>query len=509
MSGSTERKKILELRGITKTFPGVKALDDVSLTLYEGSVLALCGENGAGKSTLIKIITGVYQPDCGEILLDGEKVTMPDTHAAFDLGISVVHQERNLCDTFTVAENMFLEQITRKACSRVEIKKYNQLARKYLDMVGLDVDPAESVATLKSGQQQLLEIARALSMESKIIMLDEPTASVSVTESEMLLERIRMLREQGYSFIFVSHKLEEVFSLADDIVVIRDGHNTLNMYLENEISVELRDRVVTAMVGRAESSDTFAVRDRTGEEIVLEAREICSKENRNPCSFQLHKGEIFGWYGLVGAGRTELARELLGIDRITSGTLLIGGSEAKVKNPHDAMNRYGIAYISENRNEEGVFVGHDIATNISASVLKQIAGFCGWIVKKKENAIADEYIDKLSIKTPGRKQQVVNLSGGNRQKVSVAKVLAAKPKILIFDEPSVGIDIKTKEEIHDMIIELAQSGISVILISSDMKEMIKVADRIAVFNEFRILCDIPNTKVYSQMSEEIMHRIIG
>lgn len=509
MSGSTERKKILELKGITKTFPGVKALEDVSLELYEGSVLALCGENGAGKSTLIKIITGVYKPDCGEIILNGEKITLEDTHDAFDHGISVVHQERNLCDTFTVAENIFLEQITRKSFGLVDMKKYNELAKKYLDMVGLDIDPKESVSSLKSGQQQLLEIARALSMESKIIMLDEPTASVSVTESEMLLERITILREQGYSFIFVSHKLEEVFKLADDIMVIRDGKNTFSMHIDSDVSDEWKDRVVTAMVGRAESKDSFAVRDKTAETVVLKAQDICGHENINPCSFELHKGEIFGWYGLVGAGRTELAREIIGIDRIASGTLTVNGQDVKIQNPREAMNKYGIAYISENRSEEGVFVGHDLATNISASVLDKVGGALGWLVRKKENAIADEYIDRLSIKTPNRRQQVVNLSGGNRQKVSVAKVLAAQPEILIFDEPSVGIDIKTKEEIHEMIIKLAESGISIIVISSDMKEMVKVADRIAIFNEFKIVCDIPNTKVYSQMSEEIMHRIVG
>ena len=502
------RKKVLELKNITKTFPGVKALDEVSLTLYEGSVLALAGENGAGKSTLIKVITGVHKPDSGEMWLYDKKVSFNDTHDAFDSGISVVHQERNLCDTFTVAENMFLEQITRKSGGIINMKKYNEMAKKYLDMVGLDVKPTQKVTDLKSGQQQLLEIARALSMNAKIIMLDEPTASISVTESDLLLTRVEELRKQGYAFVFVSHKLDEVFRIADDIVVIRDGHNTLNANLD-DMDEGFRDKVITAMVGRAESKITYPVRDMTKGEVVLEANEIEGRAHRYPCSFKLHRGEILGWYGLVGAGRTEVARELVGVDRIASGDLIINGKKAVIRTPKQAMDEFNMAYISENRNEEGVFVAHDIASNITSSVHKQIGGFAGWISKKKENAIADEFIKRLSIKTPSRAQAVMNLSGGNRQKVSVAKVLATQPDILIFDEPSVGIDIKTKEEIHDMIIELAKSGISIILISSDMDEMIKIADRITVFNEGKIVDDLENSKKYGEMSEKIMHAIIG
>ena len=507
MMGNTEKQPILELKDISKSFPGVKALDNISLRLRENSVIALVGENGAGKSTLIKIITGVYKPDSGEIRLKGEKVSFEKTQDAFDMGISVVHQERNLCETFSVVENMFLEQITRKAFSTVNMKNYIKKAKKYLDLVGLDVDPEQSVTSLKAGQQQLLEIARALTMESRIIMLDEPTASISITESDMLLERVSNLRSKGYSFIFVSHKLDEVFRIADEIVVIRDGKNTFSAPIEK--STEFRDKVITAMVGRAENKKTYPTRDRTDRSVVMEAIDVCGVSRNKPVSFALHKGEILGWYGLVGAGRTEFARELIGVDKIASGEVHIDGKVIRIRNPKEAINRYGIAYISENRNEEGVYVAHDVTTNISSEVLEQLKGPIGWISRKKEDALTDIFVRDLEIKTPSNKQLVVNLSGGNRQKVSVAKVLAAKPSILIFDEPSVGIDIKTKDEIHDMILKLAEEGISVILISSDMNEMIKVADRIQVFNDAQIVNTLFNTKVYSEMSEKIMHSIVG
>ncbi|MDD5018085.1 MAG: sugar ABC transporter ATP-binding protein [Eubacteriales bacterium] len=502
MIKQTNTETVLELINISKSFPGVKALDNVSLKLKKGSVLALVGENGAGKSTLIKIITGVFKPDGGEIRLHGQEVRFDSPHDTFAKGISVVHQERNLCDTFTVTENMFLERITEKSTEIINIKHYHCEAQKYLDIVGLNVSPTDSVDSLRSGQQQLLEIARALSSDAKIIMLDEPTASISINEAEVLLKTVENLRDQGYSIIFVSHKLEEVFRIADNICVIRDGKNA------GESSDFDREELIFRMVGRAESKKIYPVRDRTDCEVVLEAKEIVSRENPSPYSFKLHRGDIYGWYGLVGAGRTELAQELIGIDPVTRGAIEVGGKKVSIKNPKEALEKYGIVYISENRNEEGVFVTHDIVTNISSSIIKKISGILGWVNRKKECTLANKYIDMLQIKTPSLQQYVVNLSGGNRQKVSVAKGLATDPQIVIIDEPTVGIDIKTKDEIHDIIWKLANDGISIILISSDLNEMVRLADRITVFNNFKICAHLSNTKDYTEMSKKIMRHIL-
>jgi len=502
MTEVTNRETVLELKNISKHFPGVKALDKVSLKLEKASVLALVGENGAGKSTLIKIITGVYKPDEGEILLHGEQVRFSNPHEAFSRGISVVHQERNLCETFNVTENMFLDRITEKSGSYVRMKKYYKEAQKYLDTVGLNVSPTDNVKSLRSGQQQLLEIARALSSDAKIIMLDEPTASISINEAEVLLKTVEKLRDQGYSFIFVSHKLEEVFRIADNICVIRDGKNA------GEAADFDRDKLIFKMVGRTESKRRYPVRDKTDCEVVLEAKEIVSRENASPCSFKLHRGDIYGWYGLVGAGRTELAQEIIGVDPVIGGTLEVGGKKVNIKNPKDALEKYGIVYISENRNEEGVFVTHDIATNISSSVIKTISNLMGWVNRNKERALTAKFTDMLQIKAPSMRQSVVNLSGGNRQKVSVAKGLATNPQIVIIDEPTVGIDIKTKDEIHEIIWNLANEGMSVILISSDMNEIVRLADRITVFNDFKICAHICNTKDYAQMSTQIMRHIL-
>lgn len=504
-----EKRAVLELKNIGKSFPGVKALDQVDLTLREGSVLALVGENGAGKSTLIKIITGVYRPEEGEMYVDGKKVVYHKPQDAFDGGISVVHQERSLCDTFSVMENMFLQAMTTKALSRINYKKYRELARRYLDIVGLDISPDASVSRLKSGQRQMLEIARALAMEARIIMLDEPTASISMKEARILLDTVRKLRDQGYSFLFVSHKMEEVMDIADDITVIRDGRHICDFHLEQDTDRDiLRKQIVKAMVGREEKTETFPTRDQSEHLVVLSAENAVSKSNPIPKSFSLYQGEICGWYGLVGAGRTEFAAELIGVDPLTSGTLKIKGEKVRIRDPKEAIQTYRIAYVSENRNEEGVFLASPITVNVSASVLKKISRH-GWIDQKAEQETAGEFVEKLSIKTPSLSQLVMNLSGGNRQKVSVAKALAAEPQIVIFDEPCVGIDIKTKEEMYEIIYQLTEAGISVILISSDMKEMIGIADRILVFADSRICDELINTKEYSEMSGKIMNAILA
>lgn len=500
------KKTILELKNISKSFPGVKALDNVSLRLNEGEVLALVGENGAGKSTLIKIITGVYTPDEGEVRIYGKKVTMTSSRDAFENGINAVHQERNLINTFTVAENILMEKITKQMLSKVNIKLINEEAGKYLKIVGLDVLPNQDVDSLSAGQKQMLEIARALSSDARIIMLDEPTASISIKEAEILLDTVRRLREQGFSFIYVSHKLEEVFSIADSVCVIRDGKNAGPILTIKELD---RNKLITMMIGRSENTKGYPPRDMSNQPVVLEAKEISSKFCPHKCSFKLHQGEILGWYGLVGAGRTEVAREIIGIDPILKGQLYINGKAVRIKTSKDALKKIHIAYVSENRNEEGLFLAHSIKTNISSSIWKKISNRIGMLDIKKEKVTAEKYKSELEIKTPDINQLVNNLSGGNRQKVSISKSLAVSPEILIIDEPTVGIDVKTKAEIYDIIWKLSQEGMPIIIISSDMPELIRISDRILVFRDGYICGELTNGKDYNTVSKKIMEYIVN
>jgi len=500
------KRTILKLKNISKSFPGVKALDGVSLELKEGEVLALVGENGAGKSTLIKIITGVYTPDEGEVYIYGEKVTFTNTRQAFQRGINAVHQERNLINTFTVAENILLGKITEQMLSKVNMKLINEEAVKYLDLVGLAVPPDKDVDSLSAGQKQMLEIARALSSDSKIIMLDEPTASISMKEAEILLNTVRRLKEQGFSFIYVSHKLEEIFNIADSVCVIRDGKNAGPILPVQELD---RNKLITMMIGRSEDTKGYPSRDMTSQPVILEAKDISSKHSPYKCSFKLHKGEILGWYGLVGAGRTEAARKIIGIDPILRGKLYINGKAVKIKSTKDALEKMRIAYISENRNEEGLFLAHSITTNISASIWKKISNRLGLLDVKKERETAERYRVELDIKTPDINQLVNNLSGGNRQKVSISKSLAALPEILIIDEPTVGIDVKTKAEIYEIIWKLSQQGMPIIFISSDMPELIRISDRILVFRDGYICGELMSNKDYNTMSKRIMENIVS
>lgn len=500
-----EPRVVLELKGITKYFPGVKALDRVDLKLHEGEVLGLCGENGAGKSTLIKVVTGVIQPDEGEMILHGQPRKFTSPKQAFMAGISAVHQERNLIPTFTVAENILLGSITREVGSIIHINELAKEAQKYLDMVKLPLSPLQNVEELSAAQQQILEIARALSMDAKIMLLDEPTASISSRDSDMLIGIVRNLTKQGYSFIYVSHKLGEIFDVCDGVCVIRDGKNAGEQRPIAELN---HDDLITMMVGRSERTNSFAVRDLTGEEVVLEADDIASKGSPIKNSFKLHKGEILGWYGLVGSGRTELAREVIGLDPVITGNFKVRGKPIRIGNVKTALERGHIAYVSESRNEEGLFLIHSVRLNIASSIWSKLSR-AGFVKSKRETDTATEYVKKLEIKTPSLEQLVNNLSGGNRQKVSMAKVLATNPQILIFDEPTVSIDIKTKSDIHKFIWELSQQGISVILISSDMPELISLADRILVFSDGEICGEIASSKDYEFVSKQIMRIIMA
>ena len=508
MKGDT----VLELKNITKIFPGVRALDNVDFSVKEGEIHALMGENGAGKSTLINIITGVFKQNEGKMFVNGKEVSFNSPRDAFNAGIDVVHQERNLFPTFTVAENIMIEHYTDRMMRRINEREINRAAQKYIEMVGLKIPPTKSVESLSAGQQQLIEIAKALSSEAKIILLDEPTSSISVNEAEMLIGLIKKLRDQGISFIFVSHKIEEVMGLADAVTVLRDGRNVRTPGT-GEISVPIknltREELITRMVGRTREFQSLEMRKFDKADVVLETRDLRSVDSPKPKSFKLRKGELLGWYGLVGAGRTEFARAIIGYDVAIGGEQYVNGRKVKARNITQTLNNNRICYLSENRKEEGLFLDHTVRDNISSAVLKKLRGILFLLSPKKELSLAQKFADELQIKTPSLKQTVRNLSGGNQQKVSLSKGLAVEPEILIIDEPTVGIDIKTKSEIHRIMYDLTEKGKSVICISSDMPEIVQLADRIIVFRDGMITGELINTKDYDDMSKKIMNLIMS
>ncbi|MER8961209.1 sugar ABC transporter ATP-binding protein [Mesorhizobium sp. M0701] len=494
---------MLTVSGVSMSFPGVRALSDASLILNQGEVHALMGENGAGKSTLIKIITGVQKPDGGRIQLDNTEITLANTREAIRLGISAVHQERNLIPAFSVAENIMLEQLPTKG-RLVDFDRINREAKQHLQKVGLDVDPSTEVRRLSVAQMQMVEIAKALSHEAKVLLLDEPTASLTSGETEIFFKLVRQLRNHGTAILFVSHKLEEVLSICDRVTVLRDGHTTL---MGAPTVGMTRQTLIEAMIGRAER----VVEPRVGQpdlgQVKLEAREVSTAKGHAGVNFKLHKGEVLGFYGLVGAGRTELARALIGKDAITAGEVLVDGKPVRIHSIEQAAKRYRMGYVSEDRKFEGVILSHPIRSNVAITVWDRIAGLLGFLTASDERKVAAPLSRQLEIRTPNLEQLVGNLSGGNQQKVSLAKWLAADVDILIIDEPTVGIDIKAKAQIQELIYKLVDNGKSVLLISSDMPEMVALADRILIFHAFRICGEYVNDRRYDNASRAIMSAI--
>jgi len=497
---------VLELDRISKGFPGVQALDQVSLKLRQGEVHALLGENGAGKSTLIKVITGVYQADAGKYRIDGKEIRVASPREAFSHGIGVVHQERSLIPTFTAGENVLIERIVGKALHRIDRARIHRDATPFMEMVGLSISPSHRVESLSPAQKQLIEIARALSLNARILLLDEPTASISLNEADSLLKTIHRLKGQGVSILYVTHKLEEVYEICDSVTVLRDGKNAAPTSPLSELS---RDQLIARMIGRSHSNAPLPRRTDIDRKVVLEASVLQSAHSPIPASFRLTRGEILGWYGLVGAGRTELARAIIGADKPTGGSLLLHGRSVRIASVASALSRWRIGYISENRQEEGLFLTHPIARNIAVTIWNRLRRAIGLFDVQAERKAAEEYRAALGIKMTSARQLVGTLSGGNQQKVSVAKWLAVRPEILIIDEPTVGIDVGTKYELHQLIWNLAEEGMSIILISSDMPEIVRLADRILVFSSNRIVADLPNDRNYDAMSREIMGRIVG
>ena len=494
----------LLINKVSKEFPGVLALNEVNLNLTGGTVHALLGENGAGKSTLIKIITGVYVADSGSMKVNGQEKSFNNPIESTEAGIAVVHQERNLIPEFSVEENITLHNPPLKF-GIINRAERTRLAKQALQTLGFEIDLNERVKNLSVAQMQLVEIAKALVTNAKIILLDEPTASITGSETKKLFDVVRKLKEQGTAVLFVSHKLEEVYEICDTVTVLRDGVSVLE---SKSLSDYKQGEIVDLMVGRhlAERKNVIRKIDRS-KKPVIELKNLSTALGHRNINLSLYPGEVLGMYGLVGAGRSELARSILGLHAVTNGQILLNGDEVKIKNFRDALHKFRIGYVTENRKEEGLFLDFPVRKNISVTILSKILQKLSVINPKKEDEVATKYVDRLGIKVVDNNQLALTLSGGNQQKVSVSKWLAAETKILVIDEPTVGVDVRTKASFHELITQLADEGLSIILISSDLAEMVAVADRILVMRRYELVGDLDNSKDYQSMSRSIMNSI--
>ncbi|MDR0652186.1 MAG: sugar ABC transporter ATP-binding protein [Synergistaceae bacterium] len=470
---------ILEMKNISKFFFGNRALEDVHIEIKYGEVHALVGENGAGKSTLMKILSGAYSKDSGEIIFDGSSADITTPQDSQKLGISIIYQEFNLIRGMSVSENMFLGREPRTAFGTIDTKRRNEEAKHWLDRVSVKFSPTDLVQDLSSAQAQFVAIAQALSRGAKLIIMDEPTASLTSRETETLFDLIRELKSQGISIIYISHHLDEIFEICDRVTVLRDG-----LYVNtNKVSAIDKDSLIRMMVGR-ELSNEFPPRMASPGEPVLEVKDLARQGALSDIRFQLRKGEILGIYGLVGSGRTELVRALYGADRRDNGNIALGGTPIDIRSPHDGI-RYGFGFLPEERKLQGVILGMSVANNVTLAGMDKITRYL-MIDERSELKNTDYFVRSLNIKTPSAHTVVQTLSGGNQQKVVVAKCIFTDAEILIFDEPTRGIDVGAKYEIYILMNELTKSGKSIIMISSDLPEIIGMSDRVLVMWEGRI-----------------------
>lgn len=493
---------MLKLNNISKTFPGVKALDKVSIKFKKGEIHALLGENGAGKSTLIKIISGLYKPDKGsEIFFNNKPYEVSNTFEAIKEGVITFYQDLQLIPQASVAENIMLDKLPIKGKTGIlDWKEMNRVTKKYLDLIELRVEPSKPINRLNVAQRQLVKIAKALASNIKVLLLDEPTASLTEDEAQYLFKIIYKLKNNGILIIFVSHILEEVFHVANKISILRDG----KCVVTDDIKNLNRKKIVKYMIGREEDKKPLSTLIINKSKKVLEVKHLTREKKAYNINFTLYEGEILGFYGLVGSGRTELARMLIGHDKYDSGEIIINGNKVRIQSVYDALTKYRLGYVTEDRRKDGLILTDNIKTNITITIWDRITNGFGLVSTKKERDIAWKQIKDLDIKTIGLNQKVGNLSGGNQQKVNVAKWLAADVDILIIDEPTVGIDIGSKEYFARLIWDLAKKKKSIILITSDMPEMIKLANRILVFSQNRIVGEIDNSsKNYEEISVKI------
>ncbi len=473
-------KKLLRISGVNKSFPGVKALSDMQLDLGHNEVLALVGENGAGKSTLMKLLSGIYVPDSGTFEIDGEEVVINVTKHAQELGISIIHQEFNLMQDLTVAQNIYIGREPRVGGLFLSERALNRKARLLFDRINIDLDPKARVGDLTVAKQQMVEIAKALSYKSRILIMDEPTAALNDAEVATLHELIRNFTNESTGVIYISHRMDELKAISNRITVIRDGE-----YIDTVPTAETTmGEVINLMVGRKISGNQRPEAHMPSDEVVLKVSGLSTKDLLQDINFDLHKGEILGFAGLMGAGRTEVARAIVGADKISDGTIELNGQQVTIANPAVAAGM-GIGYLSEDRKHQGLLLERDVKDNIALSSLKMFSRM-GVLNDKAMKSSASTYIDKLRIKTPSSAQIAKNLSGGNQQKIVIAKWLVKDCDILIFDEPTRGIDVGAKEEIYALLNELLKQGKSIIMISSELPEVLRLSHRIAVMSEGRL-----------------------
>ena len=475
---------ILKLTKINKAFPGVKALTDVDLTVRKGEVLALVGENGAGKSTLMKILSGAYKKDSGTIEFEGREVEIHSPKQSEELGISIIYQELNLIQRVTVAENVFLGRYPMKM-GAVQWKKMREDAKKLFDDLGIEMDVRAMLRELSLAQQQIVEIVKAVSINAKVVIMDEPTSSLSHNETEILFRIIRMLKERGTAVIFITHRLDEIYTICDRMTILRDG-----CYIgTREVKEVTKADMIEMMIGR-QLTNQYPQRDTKIGETALEVRGLSDGGKRvKEVSFAARSGEVLGFAGLVGAGRTETMRMIFGADKRARGEIFIDGKQVSINSPRDAIGM-GIGFVTENRKEEGLFLRSSVKVNTVMVALKKIlkAGF--YFDFKKEKQVAEEYVKLLHTATPSVEQRVMFLRGGNQQKVVLAKWLFSDSKIIIFDEPTRGIDVGAKREIYEIINQLADEGKTIIVVSSEFEELIGIADRIVVMSEGRLAGEV-------------------
>ena len=491
---------LLQMRGVSKAFPGVKALDQVDFTVYPGEVLALVGENGAGKSTLMKILSGVYTMDEGEIFFEGKPITISGPLASQRIGISIIYQELNVLNNLNIAENLFVGREKVGKNGLVDRQRTHREARTLLDEVKLSLDTRTLMGRLSTAQKQMVEVARALSFNARLIIMDEPTSSLTDTETRTLFDITRRLKERGVAVVFISHRMAEIFQISDRVTVMRDGQMITSLDTADTNEAE----IISAMVGR-EVDNLFDKSDAKIGDVALEVKNLSSKDGYlQDISFSLRAGEILGFAGLVGAGRSEVMRAVFGIDPRQTGDIYVRGKKAAINGTTDAL-RHGMGFVPEDRKEQALILNMTVKKNMSLAALDRVSN--GWFIDKpRENALVDRFVEMLRVKTPSVEQTIKNLSGGNQQKVVIAKWMANEPSILLLDEPTRGIDVGAKKEIHRLMAELASQGVAIIMISSELPEIIGMSDRIIVMHEGRIKGEFPHRNV---TQEEIMQMAVS
>ncbi|MEH2310728.1 MAG: sugar ABC transporter ATP-binding protein [Nostoc sp.] len=494
---------VLEMQGITKRFHGVSALQNVNLTIYPGEVHALMGENGAGKSTLMKILAGAYIADEGEIRINGQPLKITNPATARKAGINLIYQELNVAPNLTVTENMFMGSELRRG-QFLDRKAMQQEAEQVLESLGANFTAQTIVGTLSIAEQQQVEIARALKDKSRVLVMDEPTAALSDRESEHLFEVIRKLRRDGIAIIYISHRMEEIYALADRISVLRDGQY-IGSLTRSEISPQ---RLVQMMVGRSMQDFYEHQRQMNPGPVVLSVRNMSDARKKvEPASFELHAGEILGLSGLVGAGRTELSRLIFGADRKASGEVFLNGKKLEINTPSDAIAA-GIGYVPEDRKDQGLFLEMSSRKNIAINTLKQDAkaGIVNW---PSVNRLSTEAVENFNIRLANLEIRALDLSGGNQQKLLLARWLAIKPKVLMLDEPTRGVDIGAKSEIYRIMSELAAQGVAILMVSSELSEIVGMSDRVLVMREGQLVGELDGSLGKEITQEKIMHYATG